>query len=144
MDIKKTSIVDCPCKEELDAKICTNLRPIKHYQLCVSKIDNSPTITTSGLNVINIYIQFLWNIVKAKILPILQKLSSCNTRGAPVYYREKLKPAEPNGGRSFLVGMMPVENMYEAIPGIDLKIPSLFIKISRHYQLQTHYGCQNR
>ena len=56
-------------------------------------------------------------------------MSSCNTPGAPVYYREK--PRSGESGRSFLVGMMPVENMYEVIPGIDLKIPRLNIIFSQ-------------
>ena len=53
-DIRKTVTIDCPCKEELDAKICSNLRLSKQYQLCVSKYD-SPTTTTSGVKVTNMF-----------------------------------------------------------------------------------------
>ena len=55
--------MQCPCEDELGTKICSNLRPIKQYQLCVSKFDNGPTITTIGIKVINTY-NFLWNLVK--------------------------------------------------------------------------------
>ena len=53
LDIKRTYRVQCPCEDELGTKICSNLRPLKQYQLCVSKFDNGPTITTIGIKVIH-------------------------------------------------------------------------------------------